>query len=164
MYDPSPSAETDPSGDLAPWPARKKSMLTNRRTVRIEWGDCDPAGIVFFPRYFAFFDTSTTALFERALGMSKFEFLRAYDIVGYPMVDTRARFLEASRFGDEAVIETTIAEIKRSSFNIVHRLLRRDELAVEGFETRVWAGRDPDNPDKLKSRPIPAEVIACLRG
>lgn len=31
-------------------------MLTNRRTVRIEWGDCDPAGIVYFPRYFAIFD------------------------------------------------------------------------------------------------------------
>ena len=62
------------------------------------------------------------------------------------------------------VIETTVAEIKRSSFNIVHRLLRHEELAVEGFETRVWAGRDPNNPEKLKSKPIPAEVIARLRG
>ena len=139
-------------------------MLTNRRTVRIEWGDCDPAGIVFYPRYFAYFDTSTTALFERALGMTKFEFLRAYDIVGYPMVDTRARFLEASRFGDETVIETTVAEIKRSSFNIVHRLLRREELAVEGFETR-GPGRDATRTiRKPQSKPIPAEVIARLRG
>ena len=29
-------------------------MLTNIRTVRIEWGDCDPAGIIFYPRYFEF--------------------------------------------------------------------------------------------------------------
>ena len=34
-------------------------MLVNRRIVRIEWGDCDPAGIVFYPRYFAMFDAST---------------------------------------------------------------------------------------------------------
>ena len=27
-------------------------MLINQRTVRIEWGDCDPGGIVYFPRYF----------------------------------------------------------------------------------------------------------------
>ena len=27
-------------------------MLTYTRNARIEWGDCDPAGIVFFPRYF----------------------------------------------------------------------------------------------------------------
>ena len=31
-------------------------MLTVTRTVRIEWGDCDPAGIVYFPRYFEYFD------------------------------------------------------------------------------------------------------------
>ena len=41
-------------------------MLVNRRTVRIEWGDCDPAGIVFYPRYFAMFDASTSYLFEAA--------------------------------------------------------------------------------------------------
>ena len=41
-------------------------MLVNRRRVRIEWGDCDPAGIVFYPRYFAMFDASTHALFEAA--------------------------------------------------------------------------------------------------
>jgi hypothetical protein len=28
----------------------------------------------------------------------------------------------------------------------------------------VWTGVDPDDPDKLKSRPIPDEVIAKLRG
>jgi 4-hydroxybenzoyl-CoA thioesterase len=52
-------------------------MLSNIRNLRIEWGDCDPAGIVFFPRYFAMFDTSTTYLMERAIGMSKFDYLKA---------------------------------------------------------------------------------------
>lgn len=32
-------------------------MYVNRRRVTIEWGDCDPAGIVFYPRYFAMFST-----------------------------------------------------------------------------------------------------------
>ena len=112
-------------------------MLTNRRDVRIVWGDCDPAGIVFYPRYFEMFDTSTTALFERALGMTKFQFVKAYNSVGYPMVDTRARFLLPTRYGDDVVIETTIMEIRRSSFDIRHRLMKDGELAVEGFETRV---------------------------
>jgi 4-hydroxybenzoyl-CoA thioesterase len=137
-------------------------MLKNSRSLRIEWGDCDPAGIVFYPRYFAMFDTSTTALFERALGMTKFEFIKHYDFVGYPMVDTRARFLVPTRFGDDVVIETTISEIKRSSFSLAHRLLKEGELAVEGFETRVWVGRDPDDPDKIKAKPIPREVTDRL--
>jgi len=137
-------------------------MLTNRRDVRIVWGDCDPAGIVFYPRYFEMFDTSTTALFERALGMTKFQFVKAYNSVGYPMVDTRARFLLPTRYGDDVVIETTITEIRRSSFDIRHRLMKDGELAVEGFETRVWVERDPADPDKIKAKPLPPEMVAKL--
>jgi 4-hydroxybenzoyl-CoA thioesterase len=138
-------------------------MLTNKRNVRIVWGDCDPAGIVFYPRYFEMFDTSTTALFERALGMTKFQFVKAYDSVGYPMVDTRARFLLPTRYGDDVVIETEIVEIKRSSFEIRHRLTKDGALAVEGFETRVWVGRDPNDPDKIKAKPLPDEMVAKLK-
>ena len=139
-------------------------MLTNRRDVRIVWGDCDPAGIVFYPRYFEMFDTSTTALFERALGMTKFQFVKAYNSVGYPMVDTRARFLLPTRYGDDVVIETTVTEIRRSSFDIRHRLMKDGELAVEGFETRVWVERDPTDPDKIKATPLPPEMVAKLQG
>jgi len=109
------------------------------------------------------FDASTTALFERALGMNKFEFVKAYDSVGYPMVDTRARFLLPTRYGDDVVIETEITEIKRSSFEIRHRLIKDGALAVEGFETRVWVGRDPADPDKIRAKPLPDEMVAKLR-
>ena len=137
-------------------------MLTNRRDVRIVWGDCDPAGIVFYPRYFEMFDTSTTALFERALGMTKFQFVKAYNSVGYPMVDTRARFLLPTRYGDDVVIETTVTEIRRSRFDIRHRLMKDGELAVEGFETRVWVERDRADPDKIKATPLPPDMVAKL--
>jgi 4-hydroxybenzoyl-CoA thioesterase len=137
-------------------------MLTNRRDVRIVWGDCDPAGIVYYPRYFEMFDTSTTALFERALGMTKYQFVKAYDSLGYPMVDTRARFLLPTRYGDDVVIETTITEIRRSSFDVTHRLTKGGELAVEGFETRVWVVRDPADPDKIKAKALPPEMVAKL--
>ena len=139
-------------------------MLTNKRDVRILWGDCDPAGIVYYPRYFEMFDTSTTALFERALGMTKYQFLKHYDTLGYPMVDTRARFLLPTRYGDDVVIETIITEIKRSSFSIVHKILKDGALAVEGFETRVWVGQDPDNPDKIRAKPLPDDMVAKLKG
>jgi len=137
--------------------------MINKRNVRIVWGDCDPAGIVFYPRYFEMFDASTTALFERALGMNKFEFVKAYDSIGYPMVDTRARFLLPTRYGDDVVIETEITEIKRSSFEIRHRLIKDGALAVEGFETRVWVGRDPADPDRIRAKPLPDEMVAKLK-
>jgi 4-hydroxybenzoyl-CoA thioesterase len=105
-----------------------------------------------------------TALFERALGMTKFQFLKHYDFAGYPMVDTRAKFAIPTRFGDDVVVESTISELRRSSFDIHHKLTKDGALAVEGFETRVWVGRDPANPDKIKSLALPPEVVAKLQG
>jgi len=133
-------------------------LLTNTRTLRIEWADCDPAGIVFYPRYFEKFDTSTTMLFEKALGMTKFQFLKHYKFAGYPMVDTRARFLKPTRFGDPVEIATTIS-FGSSSFKVEHRLSKAGELAVEGFETRVWVTADPDDPARIRARPVPREVV-----
>jgi 4-hydroxybenzoyl-CoA thioesterase len=139
-------------------------MLTYTRNARIEWGDCDPAGIVFFPRYFAMFDSCTTALFSQALGMTKYQFTRLYQVVGYPMVDTRARFLKPTKFGDDVVIETKITKFGRASFDVEHRITLDGELCVECFDTRVWAEHDPLNPEKIRAKPVPQEIIAKFAG
>jgi len=133
-------------------------MMVYRRETRIEWGDCDPAGIVFFPRYFALFDSCTTALLSQALGMSKYQFTRHYGFAGYPMVDTRARFLKPTKYGDDVVIETKISRFGRSSFDVQHRITLDGELCVECFDTRVWTAKDGEDPTKLRSHPIPQEV------
>jgi 4-hydroxybenzoyl-CoA thioesterase len=135
-------------------------MLSNIRNLRIEWCDCDPAGIIFYPRYFEMFDTSTTVLIERALGMNKIDYLKAYDFAGHPVIETRARFRQPTRFGDEVAIETTLVGCGESSFTLEHRLTRAGALAVEGFETRVWAVSHPHDPKRIKSQPIPPEVLA----
>jgi 4-hydroxybenzoyl-CoA thioesterase len=139
-------------------------MFINRREITVEWGHCDPAGIVFFPNYLAYFDAATNALFLRALGLNKYEMIRKYGITGIPLVDVGARFFIPSVFGEVVTIVSTVAEIKRSSFRVQHRLLKGEALAVEGHEVRVWTSRDPADPEKLRSRPIPDEVIAKLRG
>jgi len=137
-------------------------MLTNTRTVRIEWGDCDPAGIIFYPRYFAIFDASTTMLIESALGMKKIDYLKAYAIAGHPVVETRAKFRLPTQFGDDVTIESAVVACGRSSFKIEHRLTHAGALAVEGSETRVWVGRDPADPTRMKSQAIPPELVARL--
>jgi 4-hydroxybenzoyl-CoA thioesterase len=136
-------------------------MLVNTRVVRIEWGDCDPAGIVYYPRYFAFFDACTSALLERALGMTKHDYLEAYEFSGHPLVDARSRFIIPTRFGDDVSIETTVTAFRRSSFDLCHRLSKNGALAVEGFETRVWVKGDPVK-GTMKSAPIPQAVIERL--
>jgi 4-hydroxybenzoyl-CoA thioesterase len=137
-------------------------MFTNRKAIHIEWGDCDPAGIVYYPRYFAYFDNCTSALFQAA-GLPKHQMLKTYGIVGIPMVDTRARFLAPSRFGDDVVVESSIVQWNRSSFEVYHQLFRGDALAVECWETRVWAARAEGDPDKIEGRTVPDEVIAKFK-
>ena len=137
--------------------------FTYRKQLTIEWGQCNPAGIVFNSRFFEFFDWSAWLLFETALGVRPNELGTTFGIVGIPLVDAKARFLKPAKFNDVADIVSEVSEFRRSSFDVAHRISIGGELAVEGSETRVWAGRDPKDLVKLKGVPIPAAVIARFR-
>lgn len=132
-------------------------MLTNRREIQIEFGDCDPGGIVYFPRYFEYFDACTNALFER-VGLPKREMIARYGIAGIPMVECRARFIVPSQYGEKVVVESCVSEWGRSSFSVQHNLFRGDVLAVEGFEKRVWVAHATDGQSRFKGKAIPQEV------
>ncbi len=133
-------------------------MRVNRKQIHVEWGDCDPAGIVYFPRYFEYFDACTNALFESA-GLPKPDLLRTYGIMGIPLVEAHARYIAPSSFGDTLLVETRITEWKSSSFSVQHKLYRGEILAVEASEVRVWTARADNDPKRMESRPIPREVI-----
>jgi 4-hydroxybenzoyl-CoA thioesterase len=134
-------------------------MLTNRKEIQIEWGDCDPFGIVFFPRYFEYFDACTNALFHRGVGVSKAEMLRHYKIAGIPLVQASCNFLVPSSFGDMVTVESRVTQWGTSSFSVEHKLFRGETLAVEGLEKRVWTVRIDGERSKAKSQQIPKEVI-----
>jgi 4-hydroxybenzoyl-CoA thioesterase len=136
------------------------TSLIYRRKMTIEWGDCDPAGIVFNPRFFEMFDANSWMLFETALGVKQQELTSAYGIIGIALVDARANFMKPARFGDAIEIASRIKEFRRSSFEVEHLITINGTLAVEGGETRVWAVRDKNNPDKITTAAIPDEVTA----
>ena len=106
-------------------------MLTNTRVIRVQWGDCDPAGIVFYPRYFEWFDACSILLFEKATGMTKIRMLEKYHGAGLALLEARATFKVASQYGDDIEIET-----------------------------RVWTTRDAKDNNRMRSAPIPPEVRA----
>ncbi|WP_431025131.1 acyl-CoA thioesterase [Halomonas sp. H5] len=136
-------------------------MLTHTHVRPIEWGDCDPAGIVFHPRYLAYFDHCTNLLFAEA-GFDLASLQKRFAVVGYPVVDLRGRFLAPCRYGDEVRIETRIAEFRNTSFDVRHLLHRGEVLAVEATVTRVWAGPHPHDPRRLQGRPVPEAVRMAL--
>ena len=134
-----------------------------RRQFTIEWGHCDPAGIVFNARFFDFFDASAWLMFGAALGVPAHELSTTFDIVGIPLVSAQAKFIAPAKFGDVAEMESRVVEFRRSSFEVAHRMSVGGTLAVEGLEKRVWAGRHPDDPLRMKARSIPPEVIAKFK-
>jgi 4-hydroxybenzoyl-CoA thioesterase len=137
--------------------------LVYRRQFVIEWGHCDPAGIVFNSRFFEFFDWSAWQLFGAALAIRPCDLAPTFGILGLPLVDARARFIKPARFNDLVEMASEVSWFRRSSFEVRHRLSIEGELAVEGSETRIWATQKPGNPLKLKGVAIPADVIARFR-
>ncbi len=134
--------------------------LINRRQLTIEWGICDPAGIVFNARFFELFDASTWALFEAALGVPRHQLSETFGILGIPLVDARARFVTPVKFGDAIEMEAQVSEFRRSSFDVAHRILIDGTLATEGRETRVWAGWDDQDRSRMRATPVPEAVRA----
>src|SRR3984957_7588886 len=143
------------------WSSRSCAVLVSHKKLLVEWGHCDPAGIVFFPQYLAWFDDCTTALFLDT-GMPIQSLFKEHGVIGIPVVDVRARFILPSKFGDELTVESTVTEFGKRSFVIRPQITKLGALVVEGFSTRVWTGPDPSDPSKMKSRPLPKEVIARL--
>jgi 4-hydroxybenzoyl-CoA thioesterase len=139
------------------------SGFTYRRQFSIEWGHCDPAGIVFNAKFFEFFDRGAWLMFEAALGVPLHKLSTVYDIVGIPLVGSEAKFLFPAKFGDVVEMESRLSEIRRSSFEVTHRMFVGETLAVEGLEKRVWAGKHPDDPSRMKAKAIPDDVLAKLR-
>ena len=131
-------------------------MFTRTTQVEIQFGDCDPAGIVYYPNYFRFFDNATAALLSAAFAMHKRNWLEHFGIAGIPMVDTGARFIKPSRFGDVVDIRSEITELGRSSFSVKHTLLRDGEIAIEAHEKRVWVVRDEQGG--IRSAALPEDV------
>lgn len=141
-------------------PELGRNGMIFRRDLRIEWGDCDPAGIVFYPRYLAFFDANTGYLMEAA-GLSRKRLSEDYGIAGMPLIDVQAKFLVPSRCGDAVTVESSVADCSRSRITVEHRILRGDQLAVHGRESRVWAATSGSS-EGIRICAVPEEVVSQL--
>ena len=85
-------------------------MLTTTISLKIGWGDCDPAKIVFYPNYFRWFDQSTHNLFEVA-GTAMGDLQDQYGGI-LPIVDAQASFKVPSIYGERIEISSSISEWK----------------------------------------------------
>ena len=143
---------------LLPHAMDKSSTLA----IRVEFGDCDPAGIVFYPNFFRWFDAGSRWFFT-CCGLPPWrETETTHGIIGTPLIESSARFLKPASYGDVLDVETTIVEWNARTFVHRHVLSRQGAVLVEGREVRAFVVRDADRDGKLRAVPIPdAWRAAC---
>ncbi len=138
-------------------------MVSHVLSLKVRWSEVDPAGILFYPRFFEWFDLGTETLFE-SLGLPWPEMFPAERIVGVPIVESGARFASPVRYGDQVRLQSTVSEVRAKTFRVEHEVSVDGRRCASGFEVRAWVAR-PDHPGgALAAKPIPAGVIARLKG
>ena len=105
-----------------------------RREEKVLFRHCDPAGIVFFPRYFEMINDCVEHFFAETLGWP-FEQLLQTD--GVPTATISTRFRAPSRHGDRLDLALEVTKVGRTSFCYKIEARCDDELRFEAEATIV---------------------------
>lgn len=125
-------------------------------TQKVEFGDCDPARIVWFPNFFRWIDAASRHFFIGCGVPPWHETERTMGIIGTPLVDTHAKFIKTASYGDVLEIHASIAEWRGKSFVQRYRVTRGEDVIMECDEVRIFAARREDG--SIRALPIPDEI------
>jgi 4-hydroxybenzoyl-CoA thioesterase len=126
----------------------------------VEFGDCDPARIVWFPNFFRWIDAASRHFFVSCGVPSWTETEKAIGVIGTPLVDTHAKFMKTATYGDTLQIHVTIPEWRAKSFVQRYRIMRAGETIMECDEVRIFAGRRAEDPEAIRALPVPESIKA----
>ena len=117
--------------------------MQNTIEISVEWGDTDPAKIVFYPNFFKWFDTGTWRLFDTA-GLTYEVICNDFGLIGFPLVEASSKFTSPVHFGDPVQLTSYISEWGHKTFQVSHAVRVSNKLCAEGLETRVLGRRADD--------------------
>jgi 4-hydroxybenzoyl-CoA thioesterase len=130
--------------------------------VLVRWAHTDPAGIVFYPRYFEMINALVEDWFAGPLDCD-FEMLHGELGTGVPTLSIECEFTRPSRLGDRLVFELGIERMGKSSFTLdvvaadrdgEQRVKAKLTLACIDLET----GRTRPIPEEIRSRMVEFEL------
>lgn len=130
-----------------------------RLELRVRFGETDAFGIVFYPNFFQYFDLATEELWRQ----SPYDFSAGVKDggIGFPIMETGAKFFAPLHPGDAFTIVTTVAEVRTRALRVEHEVYRGETLLATGFEVRAHARKLPGE-EKLVMEPIPDDLRAWL--
>jgi len=131
---------------------------TTFHDVDVHFGDCDPAGIVFFPNFSRWMDAASLSFFMQCGVPPWRELVKTRGIVGTPLLEINTKFIKSVTYGETIRITTWIEEWRAKVFVQMHRVTRGEDLICEGREVRAFVQRDAGDPDRLRAIPVPEDI------
>lgn len=128
-------------------------MAAFSREIKIRFQHCDPAGIVFYPRYYEMFNQMVEDWFAEGVGMS-FQAMHHELNFGVPLVHAETDFRKASRIGEVLIFSLELVEIGTKSFQLRIQASFAGEVRVETKLTLVCVTLG----DSLRAIEIPGEL------
>ena len=125
-------------------------MLFSTR-IRVRFGDCDPAGLVYYPVLFHYCHIAMEEFFRERCGIA-YHKLMADERIGFPTVNIQAEFFVPLVYGDEAEVEVSIARLGQSSVTFSYSIRRASDGVLCARSTNVQVSM---NLDTRRAVPVP---------
>ncbi len=139
----------------------------HRHPIEVRFGDCDPAGIVYFPRFFDFFHQAMESWFAAHLEVDYGEVIMGRKI-GFPAVHTEADFARPCAFGERIVVELRVEGMGRSSLRLAYAVRGAADPAdspprVVGKTVVTAFDLEPSHASYRRAIPIPEGLARAIR-
>ena len=119
--------------------------------ISVRFADCDPAGLVYYPRLFHYCHAAMEEFFAARCGTS-YARLMAEERLGFPTVNASAEFFVPLVYGDEAEVEVFVSRVGRSSATFEYTIRRAADGVAGARATLVQAAM---NLDERRAVPVP---------
>lgn len=129
--------------------------MSYTKTIQIEFNHCDPAGIVFYPRYFEMTNSVVENFFADEIGRSFAQMHNDGKKNGVPTVHIEADFVAPSRLGDKVDFTLVVRKLGGSSVAVEITGRMGDEVRMRARITLVWI-------DNMKAARWPEAMRARL--
>ena len=128
-------------------------VYSTARVVR--FGECDPAGVVYYPVYFNWFHETMESWFETGLNLPYATFLREY---GLPAVETSAQFRRPLIVGEEISVELRVEKLGNSSILLSFSIVSAEKKVKATGNVRCVCIQQTEDGFDFRSAPIPQSL------
>lgn len=148
-----------PDGDAALEPGTRERPISFQNlgaawyhSARVSFGECDPAGIAFAPRYFEIYARAIEAFYVTRLGLDH-RALVGQRRIGLAYAKLCSEYFAPLTYGDEVRIYCVIARVGTSSFELVVHLFRDESEMARGRSVNVAISLET-----MKPIPLPSDI------